>query len=177
MLQYIDSNRLKCISNKFSDLVFVIDLNVLRSICQFAQLDQISTEAGGLLIGHQDLQTKAFIVDKTTLPFPDDKRKRNSFYRSNSHSKELTRLWEESNKVITLGGLWHTHPEDSPSPSSTDYKDLFSVINSFKGLDIPLLYVIVGRREIGFWFGYNKNSEVEALGSIDLAQIISCNKY
>nr|WP_317188058.1 Mov34/MPN/PAD-1 family protein [Acinetobacter gerneri] len=75
--------------------------------------------------------------------------------------------WNESKKFYNFQGLWHTHPEDVPTPSPTDLRDIDTVLNGITNLNDPVLYLIIGRVKTGIWIG-RKNFKIKLLGYIEL---------
>ena len=165
MLQYITQGRIKC--DTPTGQVFIIQANVLKSLKQFIQLESDSPESGGILIGRTDIETKAKIIESFTSPMEGDCQTRMSFFRSKSHQYALIQAWNESKKFYNLQGLWHTHPEDVPTPSPTDLRDIDTVLNGITNLNDPVLYLIIGRVKTGIWIG-RKNFKIKLLGYIEL---------
>lgn len=108
-------------------------------------------EAGGVLLGRHLLDSDDVVVDEVTTPQNSDRRTRFSFFRSKKH-EELARVrWEEEASTLSYLGLWHTHPEDSPTPSSVDRHDWEQAVakDTFDGP--RLFFPIVGRADIRVW--------------------------
>jgi integrative and conjugative element protein (TIGR02256 family) len=100
--------------------IVLIDLTVLRCIKKYLQSKPADKEAGGILIGEYYYGNHLHITDCTE-PSTEDDRGRFSFHRKSPHHQELTRkLWSKSGKTKTWIGEWHTHPEDTPNPSTID---------------------------------------------------------
>lgn len=165
MLQYITNGRLKCESP--TGQIFIIQASVLKNLKYFMQLKPSSPESGGILIGRTDINTKSKIIETFTQPMEGDRQTRTTFYRSKSHQHALKRIWNESEQSFNFQGLWHTHPEDTPSPSPTDLIDISNVINSISDLEDPVLYLILGRIKLGIWISF-KNHKIMHLGYINI---------
>ena len=84
-----------------------------------------------------------------------------------AENKALIKAWNDSEKIYNFLGLWHTHPEDIPTPSPTDLKDINTVLNGITNLNHPILYLIIGRVKTGIWIS-NKNTDINFLGHIEL---------
>lgn len=126
--------------------------HVASLLCEHAQISPSSKEAGGILLGRQISGTLDIVLDEITTPSIDDRQTRFSFFRSKRLTQaRIEAAWTESSGTLNYLGEWHTHPEDTPRPSCIDRAGWRSL--SRKGvfqLD-SLLFVIVGRNEIGAW--------------------------
>ena len=106
-------------------------------------------ELCGVLTGSQ-IDERTFRVSKVSPPCvarnsrsgcERDAVKANTFIKKDYEASEHTRVYI---------GEWHTHPEQNPHPSQTDYA---SIIKSFASaqLSVPLLImIIVGTEHIFF---------------------------
>lgn len=108
-------------------------------------------EAGGVLLGRHLLDSEDVVVDEVTVPQSTDRRTRFSFFRSKKHETIAKERWEAEASTLAYLGLWHTHPEDSPTPSSVDMSDWVQAVakDTFDGP--RLFFLIVGRKEIRVW--------------------------
>lgn len=108
-------------------------------------------EAGGVLLGRHLLDSDNIVVDEITSPQPSDRRSRFSFFRSKKHEHIARVRWLEEASTLAYLGLWHTHPEDSPTPSHVDREDWQQAVanDTFEGS--RLFFPIVGRKEIRIW--------------------------
>lgn len=164
MLQFLD-NRLKWSETNGEEGVF--SPKILKVWHKYRQCKTTDKEAGGILMGRFNSQTKAMLVDELTTPMLRDKRKRIHFYRSNSHDKSLKKYWRKTHSYGGLLGLWHTHPENMPTPSATDIDDLHKQLTRSTYVANRLVYIIVGITHIGVWIGY-PNKKREFLGYIEI---------
>ncbi len=166
MLQFIDK-RLKW--SEENGLEGVFSKSVLHVWHQYRQYKPHDKESGGILMGRYNERTKAMMVDELTTPMFLDKRKRTMFYRSKSHDKKLKQYWKKTNGYGGLLGLWHTHPENVPTPSNTDLEDLRKQLNESKYITNRLVYVIAGITHIGVWVG-EKNKQIIFIGYINMLE-------
>lgn len=129
----------------------VIAESALVQMERFRQFRDRDTEAGGVLLGRHLLDSRDLVVDTITTPQKEDRRTRTSFYRSTAHNTLAKKLWEQSGGHLGHLGLWHTHPESDPSPSTIDLNDWKqSVANdSYEGEH--LFFVIVGTLHTRVW--------------------------
>ena len=131
-----------------------ISFGLIEELSKFRQLNNKDNESGGTLIGSFLSNDNGFIIDKLTIPQKKDKQTRHSFYRSEQHNEIVQKIWKETNGFSTFLGLWHTHPESNPTPSSTDLSDCERVLKNGKFDCNGLLYLIVGTETIGYWHAH-----------------------
>ncbi|MCA8161089.1 Mov34/MPN/PAD-1 family protein [Burkholderia cepacia] len=109
------------------------------------------SEAGGALLGRHLLDSKDVVVDEVTTPQKSDRRSRFSFFRSTRHEALARGRWQEQLNTVAYLGLWHTHPEEEPTPSRIDRMDWQQAVSrdTFEGS--RLFFPIVGTRCIRVW--------------------------
>ena len=130
----------------------------------FRQQKQHDPEAGGILLGRQFVHRSDIIVDEVTTPLKNDKRSRYRFHRSADHQRVAVNKWKKSDGYCMYLGLWHTHPQAHPTPSSIDYADWMNALNKGKYEGDHLFFIILGTKSIGCWMGskeskYKKSAE------------------
>ncbi|MBP2546256.1 integrative and conjugative element protein (TIGR02256 family) [Acinetobacter guillouiae] len=76
---------------------------------------------------------------------------------SKHHQETVDTAFQNSDGTYQYLGEWHTHPEDAPTPSMTDY----SSWNKNLSAKEPLILIIVGRTQ--FWVGKKINQKIEVL--------------
>lgn len=104
------------------------------------------TEAGGILLGY--VRGKHLEVFEASEPTSEDRRLRYFFERMiHGHKSLADRRWRESNGLVRYIGEWHTHPQETPSPSSTDIHE-WQVLARGRVDRRPLLATIVGRQNL-----------------------------
>lgn len=134
-----------------------INDNVIDLMKSYKQLQQTDCEAGGILIGRENIESGNIIIEFATEPYDNDKRKRNSFHRKDKkHIEFFNRLWEEHNNIYTYLGEWHTHLEDYPNYSYIDINNWSKIakIDSDKGKNY--YHIIMGNKELRVWeYSYN----------------------
>ena len=132
---------------------FIITDNITEKLYGYRQTEVGQKEAGGLLIGRHLFKKGHFVVDNITEPSWLDKRLPTFFFRSNRHNRILKKMWKKSDSTQTLIGLWHTHPEAVPAPSSVDFTDWKRTINygDFEGEH--LFFLIIGTLKSCVWQG------------------------
>jgi len=99
-------------------------------------------EAGGILLGH--VRGMHLEILEATEPAPTDRRFKYFFERMIAgHQAISERRWRDSNGLIRYVGEWHTHPEDSPTPSGLDISEWQMLAGSRRD-GRPMLAAIVG---------------------------------
>lgn len=127
---------------------------------QHVQFIRSDKEAGGLLLGRDLLGTKTLVIDKVTQPFPNERRSRFRCHRSDRHMIFAQKYWKQENLTGQILGLWHTHPESEPTPSSADIKDWKKQLRSIKNTPGILIFFIIGLESIGCWYGQLASTKI-----------------
>ncbi len=70
--------------------------------------------------------------------------------------------WAASHGTQTYLGLWHTHPESDPTPSTTDLRDWRQACRKDRYFGERLFFLIVGTSTIGVWQG-DRNGNINQL--------------
>ncbi|MBP0633180.1 MULTISPECIES: Mov34/MPN/PAD-1 family protein [unclassified Cupriavidus] len=117
----------------------------------FAQHRCWHREAGGVLLGRFLLDSADVVVDEVTTPQGSDRRSRFGFFRSKKHEALARERWQGQKNTLAYLGLWHTHPEEDPTPSSVDRADWQQAVSrdTFEG--DYLFFPIVGTQRIRVW--------------------------
>jgi len=153
------------------DVTIVIATDVLSRLVELRQLDSYRPESGGLLLGRLFGTSNEAAVEELTLPGSGDKQSRFGFFRSSSHQRAAESYWKRTGEKGTYLGLWHTHPERTPSPSGVDMEDWQRALKKDVFYGKGLLFAIVGTKAIGFWYG-SKPKEVNFVGHFEIEQYV-----
>lgn len=123
----------------------------VQQMLSFAQRRWWQSEAGGVLLGRHLLDSRDVVVDDVTTPQVADRRSRFGFFRSRRHEALAQERWRQQAGTSAYLGLWHTHPEPDPTPSTVDYRDWQQAVagDSFEG--DRLFFPIVGTNSIRVW--------------------------
>ncbi|WP_186207468.1 Mov34/MPN/PAD-1 family protein [Burkholderia gladioli] len=147
-----------------ADGLVLIEGNVLFVIAQHRQLTKQTTEAGGILLGYR--RGAHLHITHLTVPGPKDVATRVSFKRRDPcHQKQALRAWEQSGHTVDYLGEWHTHPEVSPSPSSTDRRAWTEILQKRNELHA---FLIAGTEEM-LWAGCATMSDLKRLIPLNFA--------
>lgn len=143
----------------------IIVAHALDQMKTFAQHQLWQPEAGGVLLGRHLLDSADVVVDEVTTPQKSDRRSRFGFFRSKKHENLARKRWREGMSSVAYLGLWHTHPEDDPSPSSVDCADWRQAVarDSFEG--DRLFFPIIGRNRIRVWC-LSRHGSIEELKEV-----------
>lgn len=137
----------------------VISPEVANIFLSYRQLSDSSQESAGVLIGER--RGTHVVIKTLSEPSCWDIRSRFMVDRvSRHHQKVVDNAFKKSNGDWHYLGEWHTHPEDVPKPSMTDYT---SWHKNLKSLD-ALILIIVGRTD--FWVGKKVKDKIEVLKQI-----------
>lgn len=110
-------------------------------------------EFGGFLVGYYADDNKHLHITDTILP-KSFKASKYSFERSTKGiEKKLGNYFKETPKKFYVGE-WHTHPDNSPIPSSTDISAINAIINNqYACLANPVLLIIgYSKTQVDFGF-------------------------
>ncbi|MHC9036920.1 Mov34/MPN/PAD-1 family protein [Cobetia marina] len=107
-------------------------------------------ESGGLILGR--IRGEYLDIAEVTKPANDDFKSRFKFIRRDiSHYQLAIEAWASSNSEVGYLGEWHTHPEDTPKPSSIDLASWKKIVRN--GHSPYCFFVIVGLGSFYFCVG------------------------
>lgn len=129
----------------------VIVESALQQMQAYAQHHWWNCEAGGVLLGRHLLDSHDVVVDDVSTPQSGDRRSRFSFFRSSRHEIVARQRWLEQERTSAYLGLWHTHPEPDPTPSSVDRHDWQQAVSADTFESNRLFFPIVGTRSVRIW--------------------------
>jgi integrative and conjugative element protein (TIGR02256 family) len=134
----------------------ILPNNVVSNLQSYKQLAFDVPESGGLLLGRRIIGTQDGIIDEITAPMAGDVQKRAYFFRGQGHVRRQGQYWKETTTTGQLLGVWHTHPEPIPTPSTTDLQDWKNVLKKCGDPKKPQYFVIVGQEQICVWIGVRR---------------------
>lgn len=137
----------------------VISTEAANTLLSYRQISDSSPESAGVLIGER--RDVHIVITDLSEPSRWDIRSRFMVDRvSKHHQKAVDDALKKSNGEWHYLGEWHTHPENVPKPSMTDYGSWHKNLK----LDQPLVLIIVGRTH--FWVGKKIQDNIEVLKQI-----------
>lgn len=129
----------------------IIVEHAVQQMHAFAQSHWWDCEAGGVLLGRHLLDSHDVVVDEVSTPQNSDRRSRFGFFRSSRHEHLARQRWLQQESTSAYLGLWHTHPEVDPTPSSVDRRDWQQAVSGDTFEGDRLFFPIVGTRNIRIW--------------------------
>lgn len=129
----------------------IIVEHAVQQMVAYAQHHWWNCEAGGVLLGRHLLDSHDVVVDEVSTPQKSDRRSKFSFFRSSKHEHLARQRWAEQERTLAYLGLWHTHPEPDPNPSSVDRHDWQQAVSGDTFEGDCLFFPIVGTERIRVW--------------------------
>lgn len=152
---------------EYQDRQIKICDSVLYNIKKYLQYDRKSCEAGGVLIGRENISNNNLIIEFATEPMRGDKRSRNRFYRNDrGHIDFYQKLYNEYKGIYVYVGEWHTHPEAIPSYSVIDSIN-WKRIGSDATHDTSQFHLIAGYDALRLWKFSSITQKVNRLATIE----------
>lgn len=123
---------------------------IIEIMHNYIQETDSDAEAGGIIVGRENLGNNNLIFEYVTEPMKNDLRTRTRFIRKDSgHIDYYKQLYSKYNGIYAYYGEWHTHPEDTPHYSIIDLSNWRKIA---KGDPKNMQYhFIVGRKQIRIW--------------------------
>lgn len=147
-------------------IVIKIDNHLLDRIRTFCQIEKELPEAGGILLGRQNISNNNIIIEHHTEPMHGDYQTRLRFLRRDpGHLSFFQELYNNSNGTIGYIGEWHTHPEDIPQYSIIDLKN-WRKIHGKSGTNQVQYHLIAGRNAVAIWKYSGKQPYLVKIASI-----------
>lgn len=137
-------------------LIIHVEQSVLEHLYRNAQHKCWSREAGGQLFAF--ITHKRWVVAKATGPRTTDFRSRFGFRPDRKAEKaEILALFQEGLHYV---GDWHTHPQNVPSPSHTDVRNITETVQASEHSLPGFLMAIVGRLPVpeSLWLSFHEVS-------------------
>jgi integrative and conjugative element protein (TIGR02256 family) len=106
----------------------------------------LPNETGGVMVGYWLANSEGAVITHVVGPGPCARHGKMSFIPDGAyHDSEVARLYEESGRLHTYLGDWHSHPNSSTNLSPTDRRTLLKIANHAEArLPTPLMAIIAG---------------------------------
>lgn len=117
-----------------------------------------SPESCGFLLGYKNRKTNNITISDITLPQTNDIRER--FFcklLDKTHFRILKRNVKKGNYYM---GVWHTHPQKIPTPSTVDWNDWNEILLKDKTGAEYAFFIIIGTENFRVWVGDYNNKEI-----------------
>lgn len=149
----------KCVKMKLpNDKVVDVLSPVLDEISKWLQNEIAKPEAGGYIVGYQHEKTGNISLEAVSHPYSFDLRERIQFkMRDPLHDCFLRKAQKRKSYYM---GVWHTHPQRIPEPSSIDWDDWKATVCSDKTGCQFVFFVIAGTVEWRLWIGDLQTGEI-----------------
>jgi integrative and conjugative element protein (TIGR02256 family) len=154
--------KLKLPNNKVVDVLSP----VLNEMYQWIQDADGKPESGGYIVGYQHKETGHISLETVSHPYTLDTKSRIRFNIKDPRHILFLKKAERNNSYYM--GVWHTHPQMIPCPSSIDWKDWTDSLKKEKTGCEYIFFVIVGIKEWRVWVGNLKNGII--------TEIFECEK-
>lgn len=147
-----------------NDKLVWVSQDVIDTFVEYQKDKNFEKESGGILIGYYDSKSKIIKITDVTEPQPSDVQKRFRFLRKDfGHQRIMDSLWEESGRIKSYLGEWHTHLEKNSNPSFIDKNNWKKIALRQNNYDNSY-FVIVGYERITFWRVFE--GFIEKIGSL-----------
>lgn len=128
-----------------TDVVWLPRALVDRMVCDAERYGK--RETGGMIVGYEGRDRAGeVVVTELIAAGPKAKRGEYEFHPDGRwQRRELARLYEESGRVATFLGDWHSHPHGLPLPSETDLETAARTAANERARAPRPLTIILGR--------------------------------
>lgn len=149
--------------------------STLQIMKKYIQRENQSCEAGGILIGRENVGNTNLIIEFVTEPMRQDQRSRCGFLRKDiGHIYFFEKLYKENDGIYRYIGEWHTHPENVPYYSSIDSENWGKIGEKMK--TEKQYHVIVGIQEVGIWEYDTVTKKITQINSVKWERIFDDEK-
>lgn len=154
--------KLKLPNNKVADVLST----ALCEMYQWIQDSYEKPESGGYIVGYRHKETGNVSLEAVSHPYALDVKNRIRFQIKDSHHILFLKK-ARCNKSYYMG-VWHTHPQQIPVPSSIDWVDWEESLKEEKSGCEYIFFVIIGIKEWRVWIGDVKSGTI--------CEIFECDK-
>lgn len=124
-------------------------------------------EAGGILIGRENIDNNNLIIEVATEPYQFDVRKRTAFLRKDrSHIDDYEELNIAHNNIYAYIGEWHTHAQLKPLYSSIDVRNWKRI--STTAPNNQCQYHLITGYEVWRLWKYDTNKKCTLIGKVNI---------
>jgi len=111
-------------------------------------LRKLPNETGGVLVGYWLADSEGAVITDVLGPGPHAKHRKISFVPDASyHESEIARLYEESGRLHTYLGDWHSHPDSTTRLSLTDRHTLLTIAKHAEARVLTPLMAVIGESD------------------------------
>ncbi len=131
---------------------------VFDEICKWSQDSEEKPESGGYIVGYQHVKTGNISLEAASHPYCMDVKNRVRFDIRDPRHRLFLKMAEKKKSYYM--GVWHTHPQRIPTPSSIDWNDWQKTLLLDKTASQYVFFIIAGTQEIRVWAGDYKTSKI-----------------
>lgn len=131
---------------------------VFDEIYKWSQDSEEKPESGGYIVGYQHVKTGNISLEAVSHPYCMDVKNRVRFDIRDPRHKLFLKKAERKRSYYM--GVWHTHPQRVPIPSSIDWNDWHKTLLLDKTASQYIFFVIAGMQEIRVWAGDYRTGEI-----------------
>lgn len=145
----------------------VVDIlsEVIDELSKWLQSNSALPESGGYILGYQHRQTGNITLEFVTSPHRGDMRSRIRCVIKDIFHGEILRNAQLRNSYYM--GVWHTHPQLSPKPSSIDLQDWEQSLRSEKTGSNYIFFLIAGIEDFIVWVGDYSNHKIAEIHEVE----------
>ena len=140
----------------------VVDVlsSVIDEINKWIQVGNNMPESGGYIVGYEHKKSGHISLEAISHPYTFDSKNRIQFdIRDPRHNMFLKKARRRKSYYM---GVWHTHPQADPTPSSIDWEDWRATMQSDKTGSQYIFFIIAGTAIWRIWIGdFNTGRIVE----------------
>lgn len=131
----------------------VVDIlpEVFQEISKWIQNDDHAPEGGGFILGYKHEGTGNISLEYVTYPQPLDICSR-VYFKIRDPIHKLLLLKARVRKSFYMG-VWHTHPQTIPDPSTVDWNDWNDTLIKDRTASKYVFFLIAGTKSIRVWVG------------------------
>lgn len=141
----------------------VVDIlpEVFEEIGKWTQNQDFESESGGFVLGYEHKGTGNISLEYITYPQALDIRSRVSFKIRDPIHKDI--ILKASKQKSFYLGVWHTHPQVYPIPSTIDWNDWEETLLKDKTASVYVFFIIAGSKCIRVWVGDYNSRKIEEI--------------
>lgn len=145
----------------------VVDIlsEVIDEISKWLQCNSDLPESGGYILGYQHRQTGNITLELVTSPHNGDIRNRIRCIIKDVFHGKILRIAQLRNSYYM--GVWHTHPQLSPTPSTIDLQDWEQSLRSEKTGSNYIFFLIAGIEYFKVWVGDYSNYKILEIHEVE----------
>jgi len=138
---------------------------VVKEIENYLQKTEKAPESCGFLLGYENNNTHNITISGLTTPQKEDIRTR--FFCRLHERFHFRGILEHKKKQNYYMGVWHTHPQGVPTPSTIDYNDWKDTLRNERTACDYVFFIIAGTVEFKLWAGEFTSGRIIELHEVE----------